>query len=136
MKYGILFIFSLFYEYSNLEYVHFHVLYRVIQADYVIRILVAAAQEYVNTYSTRRVLCSNVSNETQKDGLRVNPKMFVHFYSFVHESIVLSCFRFTCITHTAAIPLHDYWAMNDPPLDPLLYAIHLTILIITILCKG
>jgi len=29
IKYGILFIVSLFYEYSDLEYVHFHVIYRV-----------------------------------------------------------------------------------------------------------
>jgi len=49
MKYGILFIFSLFYEYSNLEYAHLHVTHRVIQAGYVIRILVAGSQEYVNT---------------------------------------------------------------------------------------
>jgi len=48
----ILFILSLFYEHSNLEYVHIHVIYRVNQAEYVIRILVAAPQEYVNTYST------------------------------------------------------------------------------------
>jgi len=54
MKYGILFIFTLFYEYSTLEYVHIHVIfiYRVHQAEYGIRILVAASQEYVNTYST------------------------------------------------------------------------------------
>ena len=46
---------SLLYEYSNLEYVHIYVMYRVTQAEYVICILVAASQEYVNTYSTRRV---------------------------------------------------------------------------------
>ena len=55
IKYGILFIFRLFYEYSNLAYVHIHVIYRVIQAEYVIRILVAVSQEYVNTYSTYRL---------------------------------------------------------------------------------
>jgi len=32
IKYGILFIFSLLYEYSNLEYVHIHVIYMVKQA--------------------------------------------------------------------------------------------------------
>jgi len=37
-------------------------MYRVNQAQYVIHILVAASQEYVNTYSTRRVR------------VRVNPK--------------------------------------------------------------
>jgi len=52
IQYDILFIFSLFYEYSNLEYVHFRVIYRVHQAEYGIRISVVASQEYVNTYST------------------------------------------------------------------------------------
>jgi len=33
-----------------------HVICRVNQAEYVIRILVAVPQEYVNTYSTRRVV--------------------------------------------------------------------------------
>jgi len=37
------------YEYSNLEYVHIHVIYRVHQAEYGIHVLVAASQEYVNT---------------------------------------------------------------------------------------
>ena len=54
IQYGILFTFSLFYEYSNLEYVHIHAIYRVNQAEYVIHVLVAASQEYVNTYATRR----------------------------------------------------------------------------------
>jgi len=48
----MIFIFSLFYEYRNLEYVHIHVIYRVNQAEYIIRFRVAAFQEYVNTYST------------------------------------------------------------------------------------
>jgi len=55
IEYSILFIFSLFYEYSNLEYVHIHVIYRVGQAEYGIGILLAVSQEYVDTYSTRRV---------------------------------------------------------------------------------
>jgi len=54
--YGITFICILLYEYSNLEYVHIHAIYWVDQAEYAIRILVAASQEYVNTYSTRRTL--------------------------------------------------------------------------------
>jgi len=44
-EYGILFIFSLFCEYSNLEYVRVPVIYRVNQAEYVIQIRVAASQE-------------------------------------------------------------------------------------------
>jgi len=67
IQYGILFTFSLFCEYSNLEYVHVPAMYRVNQAECVIRILVAASQEYVNTYSTLRVLISFVA-------FRVDPK--------------------------------------------------------------
>ena len=48
IQYGILFIFSLLHEYSNLESVHSHAIYRVHQAEYIIRVLVAAPQEYVN----------------------------------------------------------------------------------------
>ena len=32
------------------------VMYRVVQTEYGIRILVAASQEYVNTYATRRLM--------------------------------------------------------------------------------
>jgi len=55
IRLGILFIFSLFGEYNNLEYVHIHDICRVNQAENIIRILVAVPQEYVNTYSTRRI---------------------------------------------------------------------------------
>jgi len=51
-KYGILFIFRPFYEYSHLEYVHVPVCYRVHQAEYVSHTRVAASKEYVNTDST------------------------------------------------------------------------------------
>ena len=50
MTYGILFIFSPCYEYSNVECVHVPVQYTVLQAEYVVRIRVAASQEYVNGY--------------------------------------------------------------------------------------
>jgi len=43
MKYGILFIFSLFCEYIDLEYVRIHVICRVNQAEYAIRIPMACA---------------------------------------------------------------------------------------------
>jgi len=39
----------------DLEYVRFHVICRVNQAEYGIRIPMAAPQKYVNTYSTRRL---------------------------------------------------------------------------------
>ena len=47
-------MFNLFCEYTNLEYVRVPVINRPHQAEYVIHIRVAASQEYVNTYSTRR----------------------------------------------------------------------------------
>ena len=54
---GILFRLSPFCEWIDLEYVRIHVTYyRIHQAEYTIRILVAAPQEYVNTYSTRRLV--------------------------------------------------------------------------------
>jgi len=46
---------SLRCEYSNLEYVSIYVISRVTQAEYVIRILMAASQEYVDTCSTCRL---------------------------------------------------------------------------------
>jgi len=54
-EYGIIFIFNLFCEYINLEYVRVPVIYRVNQAEYGIYILVVASQEYTNTYSTCRL---------------------------------------------------------------------------------
>jgi len=54
----------------------------------------------------------------------------------VHESIVFSFFGATCIVHKVAILLHDYSGIYAPPSTPRLYAIHHTILAITILCKG
>jgi len=63
-------------------------------------------------------------------------KIFFYFESFVHESIVLSFSRPACIAHTVAILLHDYSAIYDPPSNSLWYAIHHTILVITISCKG
>jgi len=44
-------------------------------------------------------------------------KIVSSFEWFVHESIVLSFFRPACIAPTAAILLHDYWAVSRPPLD-------------------
>jgi len=60
-EYGLLFIFSPFYEYTNLEYEHVPLEYRVHQAEYGIHVCVTASQEYVNTYSTRRVLSCDFS---------------------------------------------------------------------------
>jgi len=51
----ILFMLSPVRENINLESVRFPVIYRVNQAEYGIHILVAASQEYENTYSTLRM---------------------------------------------------------------------------------
>jgi len=66
LNYGILFLFSLFCEYSNFEYLWVLGMCRVHQAEYGIPILVAAeygmhvlaaaSQEYVTAYATRRFL--------------------------------------------------------------------------------
>jgi len=55
-EYGILFIVSMHCEYTRLAYVRIYAIYRVYQAEYVIHMRVAASQEYVNTYSTRRTV--------------------------------------------------------------------------------
>jgi len=47
----ILFRFSLFCDYMNLEYVRMHAIDRAHQADYANRVPVAARQEYVTRYS-------------------------------------------------------------------------------------
>ena len=73
VQYGVLFIFSPFYEYSSLEYEHIHIIYKVNQAEYVIRISVAASQKYVNMCLRRelgrRLNCSRL-RVTPRDGAR------------------------------------------------------------------
>jgi len=54
-KYRILIMFGLLYDYRHLEYELIYAIYRVAQAEYGIHIRMAASQEYVNTYSTRRL---------------------------------------------------------------------------------
>jgi len=52
-------------EYMNLEYVRMHVICRVNQAKYAIRIPMATPQENVNTWSTRRILLGMDINGTR-----------------------------------------------------------------------
>jgi len=52
--YGILFILSLFFEYTHLEYIRIYAIYRVNQAEYGIHILVVAPQEYANIGLTHK----------------------------------------------------------------------------------
>ena len=55
---------SLIYKYNNLEYVRIYGIYRVTQAEYVIRILMAASQEHVQ----------HVGPQPLGLGLTLNPK--------------------------------------------------------------
>jgi len=63
-------------------------------------------------------------------------KIFVHFEAIVHQSTILSFPPPTCIAHPGAILLHDYWTVQDSLPTSRLYAIHHTILVIPISCKG
>jgi len=56
-EYKILFTFSLFCEYIHLEYVRIHVIYRVTQAEYVIRIRVVAV--WLRHRNTRKSIPDN-----------------------------------------------------------------------------
>jgi len=63
-------------------------------------------------------------------------KILFHFTALVWESIILVLLPPTCKAYPIAILLHDYCAIYDPSPTPLLYAIHHTILVMTISCKG
>jgi len=63
-------------------------------------------------------------------------KILFYFEAFVHESIIRLLPPPTCIAHTIAILLHIYCAIYDALPTPLLYAIHHTILVMAISCKG
>jgi len=63
-------------------------------------------------------------------------KIFIYFEAVVHESLILSSPTSTCIVHSGAIRLHDHLIVYDTLSDLPLYAIHHTILVISISCKG
>jgi len=63
-------------------------------------------------------------------------KILHYFEAFEHESIILLSPPPTCIGPTIATRVHDYCAIYDALPTPLLYAIHHTILVIAISCKG
>ena len=56
-------------------------------------------------------------------------KIRVYFKAFVHERIIPFLPLPICSAHTIARLLHDYCAIYDPSLTPLLYAIHHTKLV-------
>jgi len=63
-------------------------------------------------------------------------QVFFHSEAFVHESIILWSLPPPCIARTIAVLVHVYCAIYDPPPTPLVYAIHHTISVMTISCKG
>jgi len=63
-------------------------------------------------------------------------KTLFHFEAVMWESIVLLLPPPTCTARTNAILLHVYCARYDAPPTPPLYAIHYTILVMAISCKG
>ena len=79
-------------------------------------------------------LCRDSSLRVQLDfGLY---KILLDLEAFVHEPILRALPPPTCIARTLAILLHVYCAIYDAPPTPLVYAIHHTILVIAISCKG
>jgi len=56
--------------------------------------------------------------------------------AFVHESVIRSLPPPTSIARTIAILLHVNSAIYDAPPNPLLYAIHHTVLAMAISCQG
>jgi len=96
-------MFSPFYEYNNLEYVHIHVIYRVRQAKYGIPIHVAASQEYVNTYSTRRVR-SRIQHEYWEMGNHRAPRLSLYKIVF-HQSFMVGVnLPFIATPHLQTLP--------------------------------
>ena len=63
-------------------------------------------------------------------------KIFVHFKAFLHESIITFIPPPTCNAHTIAILLHDYCAIYKPLPTSRLHAMHHTLLVMAISCKG
>jgi len=63
-------------------------------------------------------------------------KILFYFAAFVHESSIPSLPPSSCAAHTVAILLQYYCALYNAPPTALLYAIHHTILLMAISCKG
>jgi len=63
-------------------------------------------------------------------------KIFFHLFVFVQEPIIPLLPPPISIAHTTAIRLRDFCAIYDLPPTLPVYAIHHTILVMTIACKG
>jgi len=63
-------------------------------------------------------------------------KILFYFKALLWESIILLVPPSTCKAYPIAVLLHDHCATYASPTDPSLYAIHRTILVMAISCKG
>jgi len=81
---------SLFCEHTNLDYVHIHVICRVNQAEYVIRVRVCVIQEYVNTNEQALV---RLSNKYNLDASRCQP---IHCTMASNRFVLLLCWPNLC----------------------------------------
>jgi len=129
IKCGILFICSLCYAYINLECVRIHVVYSVNQAEYAMHILVAASQEYVNTYSIRRVT-ESTRNRMLGMASMVSTNIYTHnqpspihtYSSSIHR--MRTCGRVWCcygrvFVSVAGFSYYRMWMLwPSPPLRP------------------
>ena len=80
-KYEILFVISLFCEYTNLEYARVHSICRVHQAKHAIPIPMAAPQECVNTYSTRKASRQGIA-------LSLSLYTYIHIHTYVYTCVL------------------------------------------------
>jgi len=69
--------------------------------------------------------------------LRISPyKILFHFKALLEESIIILSPPNTCKAYPIAILLHAHCAIYAPPPTSLFYAIHHTISVMAISCKG
>jgi len=62
-------------------------------------------------------------------------KIVFHCKAFAHRSLIVLLPPPTCIAHAIAILLHGYCTIYDPPPTPFLFAVHHTLLLVSISCK-
>jgi len=63
-------------------------------------------------------------------------KILFHVNALLWESIILLLAPPSCKAYPIAIQLHDHRAIYAPPPTPPLYAVHHTLSVMAILCKG
>jgi len=88
----------------SLEDVRIHVIYRVNPSEYGIRILVAAPQEYVNIYSTRRApaFCRSTCGRGCRSVTQITSQGYVCVYVRVRVCVCVWVCVYVCVyVHTS-----------------------------------